>query len=173
MSRRPRLAPPRDGLASPRRAAVPLTVLAFVLACVGCGGGEGRTGTPPPPPVNPGEGRTSTPPPPPVNPACVAPKGTAVQFEVRRIDPRSPPPARDAGSPPGGSRVVHLRHQGSGARVSWVVETATEVVVGFYSPPYCSGVTPSEEQFDVVLPASTKPARVQECGGSCSGPPLP
>jgi hypothetical protein len=140
-------------------------LLAFVLACAGGCAGEVGTSAP--------SSNIAPPPPPSANP-CVAPQGTPVHFEVRRIDLGSSPPARDAGSPPGDARIVKLRNLGTGAKVSWVVETATEVVVGFFAPAYCSGVPPrEEEQFEVVLPASTKPARTQYCSSACSGPPLP
>ena len=159
----------------PHRARLaPCSFLAFVLACAGGCGGEAATSAPSTsaPSTSAPSSKIAPPPPPSANP-CVAPNGTPVHFEVRRIDPGSSPPARDAGSPPGDARIVKLRHLGTGAKVSWVVETATEVVVGFFAPPYCSGVTPGEEQFEVVLPASTKPTRTQSCGGSCSGPPRP
>ena len=155
MPRRPRLAP---------RAAARFTFLAFVLA--GAGGCAGEAGT-----SAPASNLAPPPPPPPRADPCAAPSGTPVHFEVRRIDPDSSPPARDAGSLPGDTRIVKLRHLGSGAKVLWVVETATEVVVGFFAPPHCEGVTPREERFEVVLPASPKPARTQECGGYSCGPP--
>jgi hypothetical protein len=83
-------------------------------------------------------------------------------------------PRTDAGLDPATERVVTWGHQGMGASVQWAVETPTEVVVGIVVPAYCGGPAPPNEGFEIVLPASTKPARVQTCGtGSCSGQPLP
>jgi hypothetical protein len=70
--------------------------------------------------------------------------------------------------------LTYVVPQNPGPSVAWIVETATEIVVGVNVPAYCGGAAPPNGTVRVLVPASTKPVNVQTCySGRCSGPPRP